>query len=296
LNELGNKGNDVGIIELRDVKAYPMKSVNNNLVEDKTVVLTLALTFVYAFTFPLPFSFAFPHPFACPFPCVTAAFIWAFDVKAYPIKSVKNNLLEDKTFALALAFAFVYAFAFPLPFGIAFPHPLAFPFPFVTVAFIWVFANVYDFPISIPLTCAFVFSSLFTFNFALAFVCACLYNFAVKEQGKPPCDSCQIFFDGFNRRTFNPFGNCAEYDVIQPIANLNSLLINNTNWNAFKSACQQHFKEFNNMLQIVSQEDLSTNTKEKIKSYYKKICNTVLMFKWNSESRGYDLVTQDWTT
>jgi hypothetical protein len=106
------------------------------------------------------------------------------------------------------------------------------------------------------------------------------------------CGSCEIFFAGRkdkNKKNINMFGNCAEYDVIQT-ENLDRVLrrIETTDhWKDFKSACEEHFKEFNKLRRDNPSQD-------ELESYYAKIREAkpkMLQYQWKSES--YELVAVD---
>lgn len=105
---------------------------------------------------------------------------------------------------------------------------------------------------------------------------------------KSPCDSCQVFFDRYEltldnlhtRMSFPPFGNCAEYDVIRT-NNLDSVLLDLANktehWALFETACQHHFKVFNELTKSLNvAEDLAADH-EKIKQYYKDTNNAKIL-------------------
>ena len=104
--------------------------------------------------------------------------------------------------------------------------------------------------------------------------------------------SCEIFFAGRkdkNKKNINMFGNCAEYDVIQT-ENLDRVLrrIETTDhWKDFKSACEEHFKEFNKLR-------CDNPSQDELESYYEKIREAkpkMLQYQWKSER--YELVAVD---
>ena len=91
---------------------------------------------------------------------------------------------------------------------------------------------------------------------------------------KDPCRSCQVFFDCYKLtlitrpRTFVPFGNCAEYDVIRT-NNLDSLLRDlerkTEHWALFESACEAHIQNFR---QLSANLRTPVEPYEEIKTYY----------------------------
>ena len=116
---------------------------------------------------------------------------------------------------------------------------------------------------------------------------------------KPPCVSCRIFFDGLNKKRkkgFNPFANCAEYDVIRT-PNLDYMLgyIETTDdWKVFKSACEEHFNAFNELTQELEKPG-SPSKNEIMKTYFANTCNAkVLIHEWDRLRQGYKLVGMNW--
>jgi hypothetical protein len=120
-----------------------------------------------------------------------------------------------------------------------------------------------------------------------------------KLRVKPPCFSCKIFFKRVSiekkNAIFPPFGNCAEYDVIQT-PGLDLLLHQERNdWRNFKSACDEHFKAFNELTKkLENSQNLSTE--EILEEYYTNTCNgKVLKYQWDDVSgEGYKLVAMRW--
>lgn len=112
------------------------------------------------------------------------------------------------------------------------------------------------------------------------------------EKEKDPCASCRAFFGvlqcSSKEPTFLPFGNCAEYDVIQT-ANLDSHLNQiEEDWNIFQFACQTYFKAFKDL--ILSSEI----EKENIQKYLEiKAQNSkILQFKQNG--KDFELKVVNW--
>ena len=122
---------------------------------------------------------------------------------------------------------------------------------------------------------------------------------------KPPCTSCQIFFDGLIERkdeNFPPFVNCAEYDVIRT-PNLDYMLgyyEETDSWKQFKSACEEHFKGFNKLVQKLEPGDHPRSRTEMETEELETYCGDstsnpkVLQYQWDSSETGYKLVATDW--
>ncbi|CAB4033334.1 Hypothetical predicted protein, partial [Paramuricea clavata] len=119
-----------------------------------------------------------------------------------------------------------------------------------------------------------------------------------KPKVKPPCVSCKIFFKGFKKKKSNslpPFANCAEYDVIRT-PNLDYVLRYNEgtkHWINFKSACEKHFKAFNELTQKLDEPGNSSQN-EILETYYKNTLNAkILKYQWVNFYGRYKLVVKD---
>ena len=109
----------------------------------------------------------------------------------------------------------------------------------------------------------------------------------LKDSGIPPCVGCQCFFGLFS---FPPFGNCAEYDVI---GNVKPDLLQTDEWQAFKSACQQHLKAFNKMLGML--REARYPYKQILKIYFEDTMNSkILKYQWNPEKKAFKLTLENW--
>jgi hypothetical protein len=97
-----------------------------------------------------------------------------------------------------------------------------------------------------------------------------------------------------------PLGNCAEYDVIENVNDVNHInLLQTPQWDEFRSACQQNFDAFKTMLEML--ETRSCSSKYILKEYYDLICTrgpkkpNVLKYEWNPKSEGgFELKNKDW--
>ena len=112
------------------------------------------------------------------------------------------------------------------------------------------------------------------------------------EKEKEPCSSCHAFFDVLRCSekipSFIPFGNCAEYDIIQT-GNLDYLLGQMvTQWNIFQNACREHFKAFKSFLQSCEGETMNTNEYLEIKEKNSKI------LKYEQNGPNFELKAVDW--
>ncbi len=126
------------------------------------------------------------------------------------------------------------------------------------------------------------------------------------DSTKAPCQSCLVFFghyelslDKQKRQSFPPFGNCAEYDVIRT-NNLDSVLLalahNTEHWALFESACQHHFKAFN---ELTASLEKAGDPSECIKVYYRNTANAKVL-KYQMSGPIFDpqftLVAKNWRT
>ncbi|CAB4045014.1 Hypothetical predicted protein, partial [Paramuricea clavata] len=114
-----------------------------------------------------------------------------------------------------------------------------------------------------------------------------------KLEVKEPCESCRVFFDGFNEESkgsFPPFGNCAEYDVIRTVNLDYELGCTETrkHWEVFKSACERHFKEFNELAKNL--EELGNQSQNEIMETYYTNTRNAKVLKYQRYSDGYELV------
>ena len=112
------------------------------------------------------------------------------------------------------------------------------------------------------------------------------------EKEKEPCSSCRAFFGVLRclkkNSSFLPFGNCAEYDVIQT-GNLDCLLnLMVTQWNIFQNACQEHFKAFKSFLQSCEGETMNTDEYLEIKEKNSKI------LQYGQNGKNFELKAVDW--
>ena len=104
-----------------------------------------------------------------------------------------------------------------------------------------------------------------------------------KNNIKPPCHSCQIFFE--KERNFSLFGNCAEYDAIGTASSNGKLreIKKRQDWVEFELACKKHLTEFSKLT-------------SDLKTYYKKTrTTTILKYKWIPSNRNYELKSKKWT-
>ena len=112
----------------------------------------------------------------------------------------------------------------------------------------------------------------------------------------PPCVSCKIFFGGFNEKlngSFNPFANCAEYDVIP--RDLQGYIEKINDWEDFKSACQEHFEAFNELTRMLNTPG-NPSQNEIMETYFANTRNAkVLKYQWNHSTLAYELVAEDWS-
>ena len=121
----------------------------------------------------------------------------------------------------------------------------------------------------------------------------------LKDEIKPPCNSCKIFFgDGIegNEKNFNYFGNCAEFDVIRTAnsdGKLGEIKEKDPNWKEFEIARNNHLTAFNDLTKNLAPNgagNLSPNHTPVMETYYAKT-RTAKFFKyeWDSEKKDYQL-------
>jgi hypothetical protein len=115
----------------------------------------------------------------------------------------------------------------------------------------------------------------------------------LRSKAKEPCVSCQFFF-GF--KSLHPVGNCAEYDVI---GNVKPHLLQTTEWQEFRSACQQHLNAFNTMLSMLARPRYSyRQIRETMRTYFARTRYPerpkVLKYQWNPIGEVFELILEDW--
>jgi hypothetical protein len=120
----------------------------------------------------------------------------------------------------------------------------------------------------------------------------------LKDEIKPACNSCQIFFgDGIenqNETKFNFLGNCAEYDVIvNSDGKLGEIKEKDPNWKEFEIARNNHLTAFNDLTKNLAPDgagNLSPNHTPAMKTYYARTRTTmVFKYEWNSSKGDYEL-------
>ena len=124
------------------------------------------------------------------------------------------------------------------------------------------------------------------------------YDESVKSEYKEPiraCKSCQIFFNPEAKPTaenINDFGNCAEFDVIQPAAKLNSYLNSPKvagHWENVKEACEEQFRAFTVLSGGLEKPE---DRNEMLQTYHTDTQRKVLMYVKN-KTKDYELDVKD---